>query len=80
MISRIQRMVRKVALLMAFFLIFSVICVYSQEEIACEIALAKCMFDALKQFLNIISLTNYTAYCLTGYLFCKKYLDKQYAG
>lgn len=79
MISRIKSQVRKVAFLMAFFLIFSVICVCSQEEIACEIALGKCMLDAVKQLPNIISFTNYTVYCLTGYLFCKKYLDKQYA-
>ncbi len=67
------------ALLMALFLIFSVISIYSQEEIACEIALGKCMFDAVKQLLNIVSFTHYTTYCLAGYLFCKKYLDKQYA-
>lgn len=65
---------------MAFFLIFSVIHVCSQEEIACEIALGKCMFDAVKQLLNIVSFTNHTTYCLAGYLFCKKYLDKQCAG
>jgi len=79
MISRIQSQVRKVAFLMAFLLIFSVIYVCSQEEIACEKALGKCMLDALKHFHTFTSFTNYAAYCLSGYLFCKLYLDKQYA-
>ncbi len=64
---------------MVLCLVFSVISIGSQEEIACEIALGKCMLDALKQLPHVISFTQYTTYCLTGYLFCKKYLDKQYA-
>jgi len=79
MISRIQSQVRKVAFLMAFLLIFSVIYVCSQEEIACEIALGKCMLDALKHCSIFVPFTNFTAYCLSGYLFCKLYLDKQHA-
>ena len=65
---------------MVLFLVFSVISIGSPEEIACEIALGKCMLDALKQLPHVISFTQHTTYCLTGYLFCKKYLDKQYAG
>ena len=65
---------------MALLLVFSVISIYSQEEIACEIALGKCMFDAGKMLINIALFTNYTAYCLAGYIFCKKYIEKQYAG
>jgi hypothetical protein len=80
MISPLQSQVKKVTFLIVFLLIFSVIYVGSQEDIACELALGKCMLDALKQFPNVISFTQYTTYCLTGYLFCKKYLDKKYAG
>jgi hypothetical protein len=47
-----------------------------EEESGCKKAFKNCVDDAGKLLPHLTLFYNYLNYCLTGYVFCVKYLEK----
>ncbi len=76
MISQIQKHMKKASLILIILTIFLSANASSLEAGRCEKALSYCLLDSLlslpfftRVYLNI-------GYCLTGWVFCGKYLEK----
>ena len=79
MISIIRRHSRKASLFLMLLTIFMVSNGFAQEgeeENGCQKALKSCVDDAEKLMPHLTLFYNYLNYCLTGYVFCVKYLEK----
>lgn len=76
MIFQIQKHIRKVTLILIVLMIFISIGAAEQDNGKCEEAFIKCMIDAARHLPMFSMLYIQSVYCIGGYLFCKKYLDK----
>lgn len=79
MIFFIRKQSRKASLLIILFTVLLVLSGFTQEEKegrSCEKALERCLDDGEKLVSNSALFSNYLAYCMVGYVFCVKYLEK----
>ncbi len=79
MILCVRKQSSKASLL---FILFAILLVFNgfaqpdEEEGACKKAFKSCVDDAEKLMPNFHLFSNYLGYCLAGYVFCMKYLEK----
>lgn len=66
----------KVIFFLLFLTVFLIFNGFAQEEKSCEKALENCVDDAENLLPNLTLFTNFVGYCVVGYVFCKKYIDR----
>jgi uncharacterized membrane protein YqaE (UPF0057 family) len=76
MILQIQKHMKKASLILIIFTIFLSVNVSSLEAGACEKALVNCLFDSLGSIPFFTRVYTDIAYCLNGWVFCQKYVEK----
>ena len=79
MILFVRKQSRKASLFIILLLIFLFINGFTQEdqeEGGCKKAFRRCVDDAEKLMPNFHLFFNYLGYCMAGYVFCVKYLEK----
>jgi hypothetical protein len=78
MTLKIQKHIKRISLLLIILIIFLSIGIPAEEEGhgggRCEQAFKNCMKDAMKFVLITPLFLNFVTYCMTGYVFCKKFL------
>ena len=76
MISQIQKHMKKASLILIILTIFLSVNVSSLEAGRCEKALLNCLLDSLWSIPFFTRVYLDIAYCLNGWIFCGKYLEK----
>lgn len=79
MISIIRKHSRKVSLFLMLLTIFMALNGFTlegEEESGCKKAFKSCVDDAEELMPHLTLFYNYLNYCLVGYVFCVKYLEK----
>lgn len=76
MISQIQKHMKKASLILIILTIFLSVNVSSLEAGRCEKALLNCLLDSLWSIPHFTRVYRNIAYCLNGWVFCGKYLEK----
>lgn len=74
MILQIQKHMKKTALILIIFTIFLSANVSSLEAGHCEKAVSNCLLDSLSSIPFFSRVYLDIAYCLNGWIFCRKYL------
>ncbi len=75
MISQIQKHMKKGSLILIFFAIFLSLNVIPIEAGRCEKAVANCLLDAMLSIPFFARVYTDIAYCVNGWIFCRKYLE-----
>jgi len=75
MILQIQKHIKKASLILIIFTIFLSTNVSPMEAGSCEKALANCLLDSLMHIPFFARVYSDMAYCLNGWIFCRKYLE-----
>lgn len=78
MILFIRKQSRKTSfffILLAIVLVLNGFAQEDEEEGGCAKAFKSCVDDAEKLIPHLVLFYNYLNYCLTGYVFCVKYLE-----
>jgi uncharacterized membrane protein YqaE (UPF0057 family) len=76
MISQIKKHMKKASLILIILTIFLSVNVSSLEAGRCEKALLNCLLDSLWSIPHFTRVYRNIAYCLNGWVFCGKYLEK----
>jgi hypothetical protein len=76
MILQIQKHMKKASLILIILTIFLGANVSSLEAGRCEKALSNCLLDSLWSLPNFTRVYLNIAYCLNGWVFCGKYIEK----
>ncbi len=76
MILQIQKRMKKASLILIILTIFLSANVSSLEAGRCEKALSNCLLDSLLSIPYFTRVYLDIAYCLNGWVFCSKYLEK----
>ncbi len=76
MILQIQKHMKKASLILIILTIFLSVNVSSLEAGRCERALSYCLLDSLRSIPFFTRVYLDIGYCLTGWVFCGKYLEK----
>jgi hypothetical protein len=76
MILQIQKRMKKASLILIILTIFLSANVSSLEAGRCEKALSNCLLDSLWSIPYFARVYLDIAYCLNGWVFCSKYLEK----
>jgi len=74
MILQIQKHIKKACLILIIFTIFLSTNVSPMEAGRCERALSNCLLDAISSIPFFSRVYLDIAYCLNGWIFCRKYL------
>lgn len=82
MISKIEKKIKKVALILALLMLFININIFplgpGEEEVkSCDEAYRDCMDDAPYGPFLLFVFVAFSVYCSMGYFFCKKYIENQ---
>lgn len=76
---KIQKHIKRISLILIILTIFLSIGIPAEDEGdgagRCEQAYWNCMMDAVKFIFIPTLFVNFTIYCTTGYVFCKKFLE-----
>ena len=75
MISQIQKHMKKASLILIIFTIFLSANVSPLEAGRCERALSNCLLDAILSIPFFSRVYLDIAFCLNGWIFCRKYLE-----
>jgi hypothetical protein len=75
MISQIQKHMKKASLILIIFTIFFSVNVSPMDAGRCEKALSNCLFDAILNIPFFARVYTDIAYCVNGWIFCRKYLE-----
>ena len=76
MILQIRKHMKKASLILIILTIFLSANVSSLEAGRCEKALLRCLFDSLRSIPFFTRVYQHIGYCLNGWVFCGKYLEK----
>ncbi len=76
MISQIQKHMRKASLILIILAIFLSANVSSLQAGRCEKALSSCLLDSLSSLPFFTRVYLDIGYCLNGWVFCTKYIEK----